>query len=106
MVEFIKLYEYYMKYVVSIFGYVWVYLGAAQVLASGDAENVNVLSVTLFSAVSASFMVWGILIKDSILTIGSMVALLGALFLLTSVFVVRYVYKDTKTGSSPAVHRK
>jgi hypothetical protein len=96
-----KLYEYYMKYMVAIFGYAWVYIGAAQVLASGDDSSVSVLTVTLFSIVTASFLVWGLLVEDPVLTVGSLVALVGALFLLTSVFFVRHVYsgESRKVGS-------
>jgi len=85
---FATAYGYYMKYFIAIFGYSWIYLNAASVLSRGNAEGINVSGISIYMAVSASYLIWGFLRADSVIVLGSIISLIGNLLLLTAVFIV------------------
>lgn len=83
-----KAYSLYMAYFVTTAGYAWIYLNATKILTSGSAEGVNVSSTAIYMGVSVSFLVYGFLKRDRVIVIGSIISLLGNLFLLAAVFTV------------------
>lgn len=83
-----RAYSNYMAYFVTTAGYAWIYMNAASILTSGDADGVNVTSTMIYMAVSTSFLVYGFLRRDRVIVIGSIISLLGNLFLLCAVFAV------------------
>lgn len=86
-----RVYKYYMQYVVALFGYSWVFIQAARVLSSRDSSLVTLSSLALFGGMTVSYLIWGLMIEDPILTVGSTTAFMGILFLLISVFLVDHV---------------
>lgn len=90
-------YKLYMIYVIAFFGYAWVFISAAQILASKNTSTTSAYAITIFSTVTSSFLLWGILTNDHVIVYGSLVALIGTLFLLFSIFIV-----DNVLGSNRA----
>jgi hypothetical protein len=79
-----------MQSVIAVFGTAWGYTSAAEILSSGNAEGANVMSIAIYFCVSTSYLCWGFIRRDSIIVLGSLIGLVGNIFLLISIFIVTH----------------
>lgn len=85
-----EVYRLFMLYTVSVLASSWVYFTAAEVLASGDASRAPPFSTGAFMAVTSLYLAYGLVERERVLALGSLVALIGAAFLLAVTLYVRY----------------
>lgn len=82
-----EIYKLFMLYCVSVISSSWVYFTAAEVLASKDTSRVSVLNTSMYAVVAGLYLGYGLVERDRVLALGSLIALVGAAFLLVIILV-------------------
>lgn len=91
MIDIINIYEnYYMRYGVAIFGYIWLFIFAFHIIQSDSVSGVSILAIFIAMAVATQWLVYGTLKNDKAVQTGGLIAILGNVFIISA-----YIYKRT-----------
>src|SRR5579872_4612831 len=84
-----RLFSYFEKYmlVVGVLGQLLFYIQGVKILMNHSAKDVSLLGFSLGLFSVASWLTYGILIKDRALIIANIFAVLGAMFVITGVLI-------------------
>lgn len=88
--KFAKWFDRYML-VVAVFGSLFVYLQAAVIIQNKSSENVSMPSYIIFLIVALSFMAYGILWTDWVVSLSGLIASVGAIIALVATISYRPV---------------
>lgn len=83
-----RAFKLWMTYFVAIFGYSWIFISGATILINQSSSGVSVLALMIYLTVSLNWVVYGFLRRDPVIVIGSLIAIVANIFVLTAVFIV------------------
>lgn len=77
-----KAYKMYMLFFVAVFGYSFLFVQAATILAENSTRSFSLPSTLILVLVSSSWIVYAFLKKDKVLMVSSTISLIGSFFIL------------------------
>lgn len=77
-----------MFYFVAIFGYAWIFIAGSTILIQNTTDGVSTAAVVIYLTVSLNWLVYGFLTRDKVIVLGSIISIVGNLFVLIAIFVV------------------
>lgn len=77
-----KAYKMYMLFFVAVFGYSFLFVQAATILAENSTRSFSLPSTLILVLVSSSWIVYAFLKKDRVLMVSSTISLIGSFFIL------------------------
>ena len=72
----------------AVLGYTWLIVNGVYILVSNTSRGVSIVGLTIYMGVSISYLTYGLLRRDTVITTGAMVSITSNFFVMMCIFIV------------------